>query len=62
MARTVGWDLEAVFEERDSPAQKNDDPQRLGVMSLQMAVPSERHEDIGKQKEERSLANRRHGG
>ena len=49
---TVGRYLTSIFEERQTPADKNDNVQRcivrdeLHLLKLEMSVPSECHEDI----------------
>jgi hypothetical protein len=45
-ADAVGRHLQAVFKERDRPADEDDFPKR-DVFVLEMAVPRERHEDVG---------------
>ena len=50
-ADTVGGHHEAVFDQGDAPAEKNDHRQRelaepSGALQLQVTVPRERHKDI----------------
>ncbi len=57
VADAVGWDLEAVFEEGDEPAD-DDDGQQRGVAVLEVAVPGDGHEDVGADEEKDGF----HGG
>jgi hypothetical protein len=43
--KSVGWYLEAIFEESDAPTRNYDLPQRR-VAVLKVSVPRKRHEDI----------------
>ena len=50
-ADTVGGHHEAVFDQGDAPAEKDDQRQRefaepSGTLQFQVTVPRERHEDI----------------
>jgi len=41
----VGWDLQAVLEEGDAPADEDDFPE-CDVFVLEVSVPGHRHEDV----------------
>ena len=41
----VGWDLQAVLEEGDAPADEDDLPE-CDIFVLEVSVPSHRHEDV----------------
>ena len=51
MADPVGRNLETVFDQGDGPADQDDFPEGR-VLELQMAVPGDRHENIGNGQEE----------
>ena len=41
----VGWDLQAVLEEGDAPADEDDFPE-CDLFVLEVSVPGNRHEDV----------------
>ena len=51
----VGGDLQQVFKQRDTPTQKRRDVPRFVVEFLEMRVPRERHEDVGRDQEQYSF-------
>ena len=50
-ADAIGWDLKAVFKKGNAPTGQNNFPESLAAV-LEMAVPSEGHEDVGDSKKE----------
>ena len=42
----IGGNLEEVFEKSDAPGDEDDEPERLGVEILEMAVPIAGHERV----------------
>ncbi len=50
-ADPVGGNLEHIFKEGYSPTSEDDKRQRLAAHVLQMAVPCERHENVGEEKQ-----------
>ena len=50
-ADPVGGDLEAVLEEGDPPASKNDEEEGSAPL-LQVAIPGKGHEDVGEGEED----------
>jgi hypothetical protein len=48
VAEAIGRDLEQVLEERDAPAHERGDVPRARLQVLQVPVPRERHEKVGR--------------
>ena len=64
-AEAVGWDLGAIFKESQSPREENDQNERpasrnLHFLKLQMAVPCECHEYVGKHQQKDSSYSSHH--
>src|SRR5262249_31486589 len=51
-ADAVGRDLQQVLEERDAPGHERGDPPRLRAEVLQVPVPREGHEQVGRRQQE----------
>ena len=51
VAATVGWDLQAVFEEGDAPTGEDGEPQRI-LAEAKVAVPARGHEEVACHKQQ----------
>jgi len=60
MPDPIGGDLEKIFEEGDGPADQGGDKPGSGGQGLQVAIPGEGHEDIGKNQHDGSYDYRSH--
>jgi hypothetical protein len=53
VAVAFGADLQQILEDRDRPTDEHRDEPGLVGQVVEMAVPSERHEDIGNRQQQR---------